>query len=266
MTRHPGAVAGLLGTFLAGSAASPLGAQTVVRGGVVDESTRQPVAAVELVVQDRVVATTAEDGLFLIRDLSRGIHVIVFRKIGYRPVALRAVLARGDTIERVVELGRSAVELAPIEVVASKYPPGMERFAERRVRGRGTFWDAGVLRVSEHRRLAEMLTQVNGVRPIFQRDRTVAVTRRGGGGLSMSGGETACYMAVWVDGVQVFAPTALGPRRGPDGKDAVPDLDDFKIVELEAVEVYPGPATLPPELSGTGGNCGAIVLWTRRKH
>ena len=39
--------------------------------------------------------------------------------------------------------------------------------------------------------------------------------------------------------------------------------DDFvQPSEVEAIEVYTGPAETPPEYEATGG-CGAIVIWTR---
>jgi hypothetical protein len=175
-------------------------------------------------------------------------------------VRLRALLAEGDTLESIVVMERAALELAPVEVTVSNVPPGMERFAERRARGLGTYWDSKVMRSSEHRRLAEMLTSVSGVRPLFSGGAQVATIRRGGGGIPMNRGERPCYMAVWLDGVRIFAPSALGPT-----PNSVPDLNKFKVHDLEAVEIYPGPATLPPELSGTGGMCGAIVLWSRRR-
>jgi hypothetical protein len=69
-------------------------------------------------------------------------------------------------------------------------------------------------------------------------------------------------MAVWLDGVKIFEPTSGSggsPRVDP------PDITHYLIRDLEAIEVYEGPASLPPELSGTGGNCGAVVMWSRRR-
>ena len=62
-------------------------------------------------------------------------------------------------------------------------------------------------------------------------------------------------MAVWLDGIRIFA---SGSRR------SAPDIDQFSTFQLEGVEVYSGPAETPAELSGFGASCGAVALWTRR--
>jgi hypothetical protein len=44
-------------------------------------------------------------------------------------------------------------------------------------------------------------------------------------------------------------------------------IDDLvSLPEVEAIEVYRGPSELPAEFHGFygGGNCGAVVVWTRR--
>ena len=33
--------------------------------------------------------------------------------------------------------------------------------------------------------------------------------------------------------------------------------------QIAGVEVYKGPATLPAEFGGSGGRCGAVVIWTK---
>jgi hypothetical protein len=42
-------------------------------------------------------------------------------------------------------------------------------------------------------------------------------------------------------------------------------VDDIGIHDVEALELYRGPAGLPPEFNDRLGrpNCGAIVIWTR---
>ena len=236
------------------------GAQSVVRGRVLEDSTHAPLPDVEIVVLGAPAGRTSPSGEYALEGLKPGMHQILFRRIGFRPVRLRAILVEGDTLERTIVMEPAVTELPPLEVTVANVPPGMERFAERRATGMGTYWDARLLRNSEHRRLATMLTSVPGVRPVLSGRGQAATVRRGGGGIAMNAGDRPCYMAVWLDGIQIFAPAALGPR-----PNSVPDLDKFKIHDLEAVEIYPGPATLPPELGGTGGMCGALVLWSRRR-
>lgn len=252
-----GLAIGAIGWLMAGSVEAA--AQSLVRGRVLEDSTRAPLPDVEIVIPGAPAIRTTATGDYALEGLEPGMHQILFRRVGFRPVLLRALLVEGDTLDRTVILERAAVELAPLEVTVSNVPPGMERFAERRASGQGTYWDTKLLRKSEHRQIADMLRSVAGVRPVVSGGSLIAAVRRGGGGIAASRGERPCYMAVWLDGVQLFAPTALGSPTG------VPDLSKFKVHDLEAVEVYPGPATLPPELSGTGGMCGALVLWSRRR-
>jgi hypothetical protein len=65
-------------------------------------------------------------------------------------------------------------------------------------------------------------------------------------------------MAVYLDGIWLG-----GGDVGADGRQA-PSLHLFDVASLEAVEVYPGPAEVPAEFSGTHSACGVIALWTRR--
>jgi hypothetical protein len=256
-----GLAVGAIGWLMAVPAGA--GAQSVVRGRVLEDSTRALLSGVEILVSGSQAIHTTVDGLFTLDSLKAGMHQILFRRIGFRPVRLRALLVDGDTLDRTIVLERAAVELAPLEVTVSNVPPGMERFAERRAAGRGKFFDSKVMRQSEHRRLPDLLSRVAGVRAInytepgTRKQRAAMATRRGGEGMS---GKTQCFMAIWYDGVKIFEPTAGASQFRPP-----PDIADFRIQDLEAVEVYEGPASLPPELSGTGGMCGAVVLWSRRR-
>ena len=65
--------------------------------------------------------------------------------------------------------------------------------------------------------------------------------------------QDACYLAIYLDGLRIWAWDTPEP----------PNLDDFVVSQMEAVEVYRGAAELPPELQATGNQCGAILLWTR---
>ena len=63
-------------------------------------------------------------------------------------------------------------------------------------------------------------------------------------------------MAVWQDGLRIYTPGRGG---------SPPDLNDYPVSQLEAIEIYRGEAETPADLGGTGAGCGTIVLWTRRQ-
>jgi hypothetical protein len=219
-------------------------AQAVLVGRTISDSSRDPISGAQVVVEKLRRETQSDaDGRFTLASLDWGVHDVLIRKVGYRPVKLQLMVASNDTVRVDVKLRTSAVELPPLEVTASTVPPGMEDFARRRLAGWGTFFDSKQLRQNEARRLSDMLFGVRGVRTVSRGFRTYLVSTR-----------SNCPMAVWLDGVQIYG---AGLRR------PVPDINDFSISQLDGVEVYSGPAETPAELAGRG-SCGAVALWTRR--
>ncbi len=227
---HPGSVA----------------AQATIVGRVINDSSKAPIEGAEIALEQggRKVRSDA-DGRFTVGSVPSGIGFAVIRKIGFRPVRLRTLIFGEDTLEVDVRLRPSVVELEPIEVTASSVPAGMEPFAERRLAGFGTFIDASVLRDAEARRLSDLLRDVRGIRMNRVNGfKTVVTNSRGN-----------CPMAIWLDGQRIYYPgSPMGTL----------DIDQFTIQNLEAIEVYAGPAETPGELSGTGAGCGTLVLWSRR--
>ena len=225
--------------------------QAAISGIVRDDSTSQPIPGVELIIQalDRRAVTDSLGG-FRFTGLATGIHYILVRKIGYRPVQLRAILVSDDTLEATVELNAAAVELAPIEVTVSAIPPGMEAYEERRKNENGYFIGSRTLRQSEHRQLADIFRSVRGVSLRYARgNKTILVNNR-----------DRCPMQIYMDGIKIYEP------RSGAGRAVEPlDINLFTVAQLEAIEVYRGPAETPPQLAGTGGGCGTVVLWSRRR-
>ena len=239
---------GLAGATLAVVVGAPTAAaQVVLTGTVLNDSSRAPLAGVEIAIEAAGGAKTVTDadGAFTLVGLPLGIGTAIIRKVGFRPVRLRTYAFGDDTVTIAVRLKPAVVELEPLEVRASSMPRGMQEFAERRFSGLGTYLDPETLRKSEHRRLSDLLRGVRGVqlRPASG-NRYVAVSSRG-----------SCPMAVWLDGVEIYRPGVRG---------SAPDIDMLTVATLGAVEIYRGGADTPAELGGSGASCGTIVLWTRR--
>jgi len=228
-----------------------LPAQSALTGVVREDSTNQPIAGVELVIGALDRRTTTDSvGAFRFDGLATGIHFILVRKIGYRPVQLRAILAMDDTLDAVVTLRPATVELAPLEVTVSAIPPGMEAWEARRRSGAGYFIEPKTLRQSEHRQLADIFRSVRGVSLRYGRgNRIILINNR-----------DRCPMQIYLDGLKIYE-----PRAGPGRATEPPDINQFTVAHLEAIEIYRGPAETPPEFSGTGGACGTVVLWSRRR-
>jgi hypothetical protein len=224
----------------------PLAAQgAVFSGRIVTDSSKQPIPGVELVLEKPATRIESDpEGRFSIGGIPWGIQNVTIRKIGYRPVKLRLIVAGDDSVEVDIRLQAEGVRLEPIEVTASTVPRGMEEYARRRIAGFGRFFDSKDLRKVEDRRLSEFLRNVPGVGVLNRGIRSLLVSRRNN-----------CPMAVWLDGMQLTG----GSRRVPQ------DINEFPISSLEAVEVYSGAAETPAELTiGGSGTCGTVVLWSRR--
>jgi hypothetical protein len=72
-----------------------------------------------------------------------------------------------------------------------------------------------------------------------------------------------CPMQIYMDGIKIFEPRSAGG--GAAAAIQPPDINQFVVAQLEAIEVYRGPAETPPEFAGTGSRCGTVVLWSRRQ-
>lgn len=227
--------------------ATPGFGQATVVGRAYDDSTGAGIAGVEVVLVGTSLKTTTDElGSFTLGGVPPRIGYVLFRKLGYRPLRIRALIFGDDTLDLAVPMPRGAVELEPIEVTAAAVPPGLDAFAERRAMGFGAYIDWHQLRAEEHRRLGDLFRSVRGVKISENSSsfRTVALGRR------------QCVMAMWVDNVPYYQPGRGQP---------IPDLNNFPVAQLEAVEIYRGPAETPASLNTSGSDCGTIVLWTRRR-
>ena len=229
------------------AASTRLAAQAAITGVIREDSSKAKVAGVEVIIQSLdKKATTDTAGRFTMGGLAHGIHIILVRAIGYQPIRLQAYLVTNDTLE--VELGikKSVVELAPLEVTVSAVPAGLREFEERRTLAMGEFIDWTRLRKEEFRRTSELFRGVGGVRINYDRSgQAFLVSSRGG-----------CPMQIVLDGLSIYKPGGPG---GPP-----PSIDLWSIVNLDAIEVYRGASTTPPQYSGRGAGCGTVILWTRR--
>lgn len=133
----------------------------------------------------------------------------------------------------------------------------MAGFEERRQTSLGRFFDREFLVLQEHSTVGLILDRIPRVRMVFAGNQAAAANS-----LRSSLAEQryrppwppACYMAVYLDGIRVWSPGSGFPSPY--------DLNQHSVASLEGIEVYTG-ADTPTQFSGTGAECGTIVLWTR---
>ncbi|HEX9164452.1 MAG TPA: carboxypeptidase regulatory-like domain-containing protein, partial [Gemmatimonadales bacterium] len=216
------------------------GGPTVLAGVVREDSTGRPIQGVEVLVEGTTArGVTNEAGRYLVTGAAPGRVTLRFRLIGYRPARQPVALVAGDTTWASERLIPSAVVLPDVEVTAEAPPAprgvGIESFEERRRLGFGAFIDSTALARRESLRLGDVLAQVNGITVQRQGTQAIALSNRQVG----NSGER-CPMAIWLDGVRIFAPdapamaSALGgasPASGP------PDLNFLLVHQMAAIEV-----------------------------
>jgi outer membrane receptor for ferrienterochelin and colicin len=110
-------------------------------------------------------------------------------------------------------------------------------FWERRARGFGTFVTRDEIERLGATDFVQLLRHYPSVRVTSSRGQQDVRFNRGGD----------CPPQYWVDGMPLERASAR----------------DFTPYNVEAVELYPGSATIPGRFARGPGACGAIVIWTR---
>lgn len=235
-------------------------AQVVVRGGVAD-SAGAGLSGVEVLVNGRNAATTDALGRFRL-SLPLGVFELRFRGIGLVSTTRRLTIIDTSAVQIDIILVPAAQRLADVSVSAGRSPGGLGSEAG----WGGVVLSEDLLRRSEHRRLSDLIrAHAPGVRMVRQGRKSVALGRRG---------VSACPMAIWVDGMRVYAPNAIeageftkttGAFARDTAMNPTPDLDHWSVADLATVLIYAGGVQVPSQWQVTGASCGTIVLRTRRR-
>jgi iron complex outermembrane receptor protein len=113
--RTVGIIAGLM---LAVASAAPLTGQSGTIRGTVSDSAGGALANASIRVEATGLrATTGAAGTYEIRGVPSGTHTVRVRLIGYQSASARTEVPPGDVAQQDFTLGRSTVQLAPINVV-----------------------------------------------------------------------------------------------------------------------------------------------------
>jgi hypothetical protein len=240
---------------LIGAAARPAPCQEqgragVVLGHVVDAASGKPIEAVEVRLvggAEDLVRVTGGEGEFLIPRVPPGSYEVVLSHVAYGTQTGTIRVGRGELVKYDARLSMQPIELEPLQVTVARrsVSPNLLGFYERMSMGRGQFITREDIEARQPGRASQIIGDISTVR------------------VRMAGASSRFYVefaryrgcppAVYLDRV------LLNPGRG---EQAV--IDDFVMPnEVEAVEAYESPATLPAEFGGSRAGCGVIVIWTR---
>ena len=221
--------------------------------GIAIDERRSPLSGVEIRSGNRVVLTGA-DGRFVLDSLTAGPRQFVARRVGYSPESLSVSFdpRRADTLEFVMHPTVTALDRLDV-VDAPLVSPRLQGFEGRRARKNGGQF---VTRETIERQMpqvtSDLLRRLQGVRIVDSMGVQLPVSTRGPRP-TLSGRPTApCVLRVAVDG-QLKEPYFA--------------MNTITVADVHGIEVYSGPATIPPEFGGSrrDAGCGLIMIWTRSR-
>jgi hypothetical protein len=204
---------------------------------------------------EELVRVTDGEGSFLFPQVQPGTYEVVLKHLAYGTQTDSIELGEGELVSYEVRLVMEPIELAPLVVTVQRRAISrmLLGFYERMSLGLGGYF---ITREDIERRLPHQISQMIGEAPgarvrcpgrscyvIFAR---YARDPRG-----------SCRPAVYVDRMYVGG--------GMNDPSRPVRIDELVIpTEVEAVEVYDSPGSLPAEFGGSRAGCRVIVIWTRR--
>ena len=240
----------LLGAGLHGQGAPPTGA---IAGLTVD-SAGAPIPGVEVRVGSKTV-TSDGVGRFQIDGIEPGSRGVLARRLGYAPDSLVVTVAPGlvDTVRFVLHAVASTLDGVDI-VGTSEISARLRGFESRRARKNGGQF---VTREDIDRRMpqvaSDILRRLQGLRIVDSMGVQLAVSTRGPKpDLRNPRPLAPCVLRIGVDGIL---------------KEPYFPVNTVVVSDIHGVEVYSGPATMPPEFGGArrDAGCGLIMIWTRSR-
>ena len=204
-----------------------------------------PGAEVRLVGDLDAIARTNDSGGFRLAALPTGPQVFRFRRMGFLPATVNLTLRGGQTDSLAISLTMTSMALAAV-LVEDEYLAKSHRllpgFWERRSRGLGNYMTRDEIEKREAREFADIVRMMPGVTIQTRGGRKVIRFNRGSQ-------RSDCPPQYYVDGMRIenMSPDEMTPQ------------------DVEAIEVYSGPATTPPQFAPKFNSytCGAIVIWSR---
>lgn len=224
--------------------------------GFISDSALNPLQSAEVkILSTNVRVNTGPNGRFRISQVPAGPYVLIIRRAGYRPTSTIVEVLASDTLRPSYALERAPTMLDAAIVTAAAVSRRNLEFDNRRKRGLGEFMTADEINRRNSVYTTELMrrfTSIN-VSPSAQNfsgglPHYYAFNRREAGSLT-DAQQQYCPMTVYVDNIAMPTPFNLDLLPSPRN--------------LMGIEVYNGPATIPPQFAGFNRGCGVILVWTK---
>lgn len=236
-------------TAFAQVATSEVVTAQAVRGQVIDAENQQPVPSARVAVRNHADSlltevVTGPAGEFALLGLPEGRLALEVSALGYTALSETTIDHYGKSMFLAIELRPAPLESAGIVVTVEAQDPFLRDrgyYSRERI-GHGRFLDEEQLDQMVMVRSSDMFRRLASVTVVNEEP----VISRGPVGFA------PCRPAIYQDGMLVRS----------EKSDA--SFNDVVVppVWIQAVEVYPGPASAPPQWRGSAA-CGLIVIWTR---
>jgi hypothetical protein len=235
-----------------------------IRGTVRDQTTGRPVVAASVWLlnhrnKDLEHVLTDSTGVFLVEPDDAGTYGLRLQALGYKATTAGPVdVTYGEMVEVSLELAADAVPLQPLTVTARSHPPNRylteTGFYERKKSGQGVYMTREDIMRRAPEDFSDLMRTTTGM--------AIQPTGVGGhrGWTTTTRSTSQCQPTLILDGVT----TNVGGQSPLRVRD-IP-LDDVLLPnDIQGLELYKGPATVPPQFNVNNASCGVLVIWTRRK-
>jgi hypothetical protein len=215
-------------------------------GRVADAVGSAIVNAEVLVANTSIRAETGSDGRFELAAVPSGPVEVVVRRMGFSPAKIPLDLSAGELRDIRVLLSPVAMVIDSVAIKAEAPPveKNFGGFETRKARGFGTFITREQIEKKNPRVVTDLFRTVSGVKVVRENGVPTIVSARLGTTIS-------CPVRYYVDGTYY-------PLYGQSVDLLVEPVD------IGAIEVYPGGATIPPQFGGRESGCGVVAIWTRQ--
>lgn len=235
-------------------------------GTVVDASTGAPVEGASVSLLDEAGGVVAKalsgtTGRMILRPPEGGTFRVRTERLGYAVTESAPLELFRGTRRVEVRVSTEAIPLEEVVVAVRGTVRALELngFYQREAAADGRFIVRGDIERMPVARTSDLLTRVPGVNPVtFNESNT---TKRRIQFIRARSVDQRCLPAVYLDGALV---REGGTFRGDDPGRWPTEEELVNVDDIEAVELYSSPSSIPVQFQGPGSPCGVVVFWTRR--
>jgi Carboxypeptidase regulatory-like domain/TonB-dependent Receptor Plug Domain len=215
--------------------------------GLVKDSLGHAVPGAEVRARENVVLAFSDDsGRFHVQQMPGGARMVSVRRLGFAPAEAPITPGPGTTDSVRVTLRAIAQELPEVTIEEqhdSLSKKVLADFWARRARGFGKFVTRDEIERKGASRFVDVVRSVSSVTILNYRGRPDIRFR----GAAFGSVFRDCPPQYWLDGIPLMNGSA----------------DEFSPDNVEAIELYAGPATTPPQFNTRNETCGTVVVWSR---